>query len=959
MLDANGAHVAALDGSGRVIAANRAWTEHGRAGLGEPFVAADPEASAGVAAVLAGRQPEYTLEYPEHTSTVQRWFQLTVRAVPDFSTPARATVTQVDMTAHKRGALMQAAEWAVMEAAAAGRPLRDLLEIAVRRVEELIPGSIASMMLVDEGGQTLRFGAGPSLPPEYASGLRNIPVGPVCGSCGTAVYRRQPVIVGDIAGDPLWEYPRQKALQSGLKACWSTPVLAADGRPLASVAIYFNEPREPLPVDREWIDRAARLVSLALERDRRERALARINRLYAMLSGVDECIARRPTRQQLFDAICRVAVFQGQFRLATVMSVAEATGELELMSCSGDGREFLADIAANVYDPERDGGTMAAAVRAQKHDVCNRIADDPRLGAWRDRAAARELRSVASFPILSGRRTVGVFTLFAAEADYFQSDEIDLLLAVQNDLSFAIDASEREERRQRTDEQLREQAALLDAAYEAILVKDMTGRIVYWNKGAERAYGWTAEEAIGRLEGELLGVPAARMEEGMRQLAERGEWSGEMAHRAKTGQNIPVDVRWTLVRDAGGAAKSILAFNSDITERKKLELQFLRAQRLESLGTLAGGIAHDLNNLLAPITMGVGLLRLSEQSPTNLDIIDNIEQSAARGAQLVKQVLSFARGVEGARARVDIGRILQEVETIITSTLPKSIRIEMRCPCDLHRVLGDGTQLQQVLLNLCVNARDAMPNGGNLVIAARNVALPESASGASGKGVQIEFCDTGCGIAPEIVDRIFEPFFTTKELGKGTGLGLSTALGIVRSHGGTLSVASSPGNGSRFTVFLPALLEPKESAPAPSAANAPLSRSGRGELVLVVDDERAILGIAGRALESFGYRPLLAQSGADAIGVFAANRHHVRAIISDMMMPGMDGAALISTLRRINGPVPIIAASGLATEEQRDRAVQAGADYFLPKPYSAETLLSELRRALDAAAGHGTIPGRS
>ncbi len=510
--------------------------------------------------------------------------------------------------------------------------------------------------------------------------------------------------------------------------------------------------------------------------------------------------------------------------------------------------------------------------------------------------------------------------------------------------------------RKRVEERLAEQAALLDAAHEAILVQDLEERIIYWNKGAERAYGWTAAEALGRHPAELFGVPRENTDAARRRLFEQGEWNGEVPKRTKAGQEIVVEVRWTLVRDAAGQPKSVLAIHTDITERKKLEQQFLRAQRMESIGTLAGGIAHDLNNLLAPITMGVDLLRLDIEDPHCRMVIDNIERSARRGANLVKQVLSFARGVEGTRVPLQLRHILGEMKSIVGNTFPKNIALVSEVPRDLWPVIGDPTQLNQVLLNLCVNARDAMPDGGQLTLRAANVVVDEqyavmNRGVAAGRYVAVEVIDNGCGIPRELHDRIFEPFFTTKEVGKGTGLGLSTVLGIVRSHGGFVNVSSEPGKGSVFKLHLPAqpaAVTGGSASPFPSE----LPR-GNGELILVVDDEGSIREITRQTLEAFGYRVVTAEDGAQAIALYAQHQREVALVLTDMMMPVMDGPALIAALHRMDPRLGVIAASGLNGGGNVATAASAGVREFLPKPYSADTMLTTIRRVLTENAARG------
>ncbi len=509
--------------------------------------------------------------------------------------------------------------------------------------------------------------------------------------------------------------------------------------------------------------------------------------------------------------------------------------------------------------------------------------------------------------------------------------------------------------RERSAARTREQAALLDKAQDAILVRDLTHRITYWNKSAERLYGWKAEEARGRSVRDLLYFEPSEFDRAMSSLMDQGEWVGELTQVRKDGQPLTIEGRWTLVRNDVGEPVSILAINTDITDRKKLEAQFLRAQRMESIGTLAGGIAHDLNNLLAPITMGVDLLKRSDPRPEHQRLLATIERSAQRGADLVKQVLSFARGVEGARVELQLRHIVHELEVIVHNTFPKNVRFETKVESNLWPVLGDPTQLNQVLLNLLVNARDAMPTGGQATLSVYNTEVDAqyavmNRGVAPGSYVVLEVGDTGVGMEPPVIERIFEPFYTTKEVGKGTGLGLSTVLGIVRSHGGFVNVYSEPGRGSTFKVYLPARPEapPAAGAAPPTPAALP---AGRGETILVVDDEPTILEVTRETLQSHGYAVLTAEDGAQAIGTYAVNRTRIATVITDMMMPVMDGHALITALRRINPEVRIIAASGLAANGGLSRGAAPDVRHFLAKPYSAEAMLTLLRTVLDEPSG--------
>lgn len=366
---------------------------------------------------------------------------------------------------------------------------------------------------------------------------------------------------------------------------------------------------------------------------------------------------------------------------------------------------------------------------------------------------------------------------------------------------------------------IREQAALLDIAQDAILVTDWDGYILFWNQSASRLYGWSSDEALGRDICELL---SPKEDSGARLARDHvhryTQWTGEMAQTTRQGQRVQVHSRWTAVLEKEGLPNRIMIVNTDLTEHKQLETRFLRAQRMESIGTLASGIAHDINNVLAPVLMGAQLLKTQIQDEANRKVLDTIESSAQRGANIIRQLLTFARGVAGEYSLIQPVQIIEEMVRIARETFPKSIELQVNAPDELWMIRGDATQLHQVILNLCVNARDVMLQGGVLTISGANIELrPQDLdhykSAKPGSYVMLSVKDTGPGMVSELMEKIFDPFFTTKELGEGSGLGLSTAAGIIKSHHGFIHVKSQVGHGSEFQVFLPA------AAAAISAAN--------------------------------------------------------------------------------------------------------------------------------------------
>ena len=500
---------------------------------------------------------------------------------------------------------------------------------------------------------------------------------------------------------------------------------------------------------------------------------------------------------------------------------------------------------------------------------------------------------------------------------------------------------------------------LLNTIDDGVHGVDADGNILFENRAAA--------QLLGRVPGELLGQPAhtalhhTKADGSSYDIAEcpiDASFRDGRARRVcgdafwrKDGSALPVDYSVTPMENDGGKITGTLVVFRDITRAKKLEAQFLRAQRIESIGMLAGGIAHDLNNILGPILMSVDLFKGRMTEPNDLDLLETVETSARRGAEMVKQVLSFARGIEGQRMLIRPAQLLREFEKIAGETFPKSISVAVSSREDLPAMLGDPTQLHQVLLNLCVNARDAMPDGGRLTLTATQMHIDAQFAGMHphampGTYLVIEVADTGTGMPPEIVAQMFNPFFTTKETGHGTGIGLSTSLAIVKSHGGFILVESAPGRGSVIRVFLP----PDAAAAKPHVGESESQMPrGNGELILVIDDEAGIRSVTSRTLAEFGYRAVTAADGAEGIATYAQQSEEIAVVLTDMMMPVMDGASAIRVLKKMNPDVKIVAVTGLSAQGTEAEVAEAGVKHFLRKPYTAETMLKMLRDALLAA----------
>jgi two-component system cell cycle sensor histidine kinase/response regulator CckA len=520
------------------------------------------------------------------------------------------------------------------------------------------------------------------------------------------------------------------------------------------------------------------------------------------------------------------------------------------------------------------------------------------------------------------------------------------LSIIMHDMS-GLEAAER---------RIREQADLLNRARDAIIVTDLAGKVTFWNQGAERLSGLASDAVIGQSLGDIFG-PLSHAEIGMAEKALEGadEWRGEFRLNVNQAKLIVLEVSATLIRDDARRPTSRLYIGTDVTAKKSLEEQFLRAQRLDSIGMLASGIAHDLNNVLAPIFLAAPMLREHVTNPVDLSMIATLERSAERGAGLVRQILSFAHGVGGASEPLNVGVLVRDTASVIRQTFPKNIRLEVKVAANLWSVLGNTTQIHQVLLNLCVNARDAMPGGGKLTLRAENCLLDDIASKAikgatSGTWVVLHVEDSGTGIPPEVIERMWEPFYTTKGVGKGTGLGLSTVRGIVENHKGFIDLKSNPEWGTAFRVYLPAVSAAQQEGGA-SSRNAHLPR-GNGELILIVDDEAQIRDITAAILSRHGYRVIIARDGTEAVALFAPRSAEISMLISDLNMPNLDGAALANVARRLNPNIKVLAMSGLASGGiNTEMRPIAGA--FLIKPFKADALLNTVNSLLRGAPADG------
>lgn len=587
------------------------------------------------------------------------------------------------------------------------------------------------------------------------------------------------------------------------------------------------------------------------------------------------------------------------------------------------------------------------AVQTQKFDLIFSDYSIPSFSGAKALEIAKENTPDTPFIYISG--TIGE----DAAIEGFKNGATDYVL--KNRLSKLIPSvlralREKQERIQRkmAEIEIHRQATLINIVPDAIQELDLEGNILFWSKGSERIYGWTAEETLGRnIKDIAFKKDPSLFSTTVKSVLEKGEWFGELKQVNKANREIIVESRQALIKGEPSFLQTLLVVNTDITEKKKLEAQFLRAQRMECIGALATGIAHDLNNVLAPIMMFIQILKKRLPDERSQKLLNMLEDSSQRGADLVKQVLSFGRGLESQRIAIQISHLVSEVEKVIRETFPKNINPVISIKKDIWSVLADTTQIHQVLMNLCVNARDAMPNGGTLFISVDNLFIDENYAQISeeakiGHYVVVEVADTGEGMSTDTMTKIYEPFFTTKEIGKGTGLGLPTVISIVKGHDGFITLESKLKQGTRFKVHLPAS-EVKETL---VVEKEPYDLfAGQGEMILVVDDEISVREITKASLEASNYEVLTANDGTEAIANYLQEKEKISLVITDNIMPFMDGLTTIKALRKIDPTIKVILASGVSmTNVVNDETYNING--VLQKPYTTEKLLKLVKEVL-------------
>lgn len=696
----------------------------------------------------------------------------------------------------------------------------------------------------------------------------------------------------------------------------------------------------------------------------------RVTRLRGSLQDVTEqhkALEERLRQQRRVELLAKISG-----RLVTSETSAELLSEV-----FGDlARELNIDIYANyMVTPAGDrlhlecsgGLTAEQQVSFAELDfgvsLCGLVAQRRERMLFADLPSATEpqaagiialgVRAYAGHPLMAGGRLIGTISFGSRTRERYDDGEVRLMKAVADQVAASIERQRLVAALREREESFRE---VVENIQEVFWVFDLAQRrVVYASPAFERIWKRSCEELKAKTDtwlGAIHENDRARVRDAFEAATVSGVYDEIYRVVQPDGRLRWVHDRGFPVRGAGTTMHRLVGVAEDITERHELETRFLRAQRMEAIGTLASGVAHDLNNILAPVMMVSGLLRTRLPDVEDQRLLGMVEQVAQRGAGIVSQLLTFSRGADGEKIEHQPEHLVTEIAHLLEETFPRNIRIRRRYERDLPMILANLTQLHQVLMNLCVNARDAMAQGGELTLQLGVAEVTKEIAARHdqvkpGRYVVMSVADTGTGIPVEVRYRIFDPFFTTKEVGKGTGLGLSTALGIVRSHGGFIELESQVGAGTRFDVYLPAL--PAVIAPPEEDGNVALP-SGAGERVLVVDDEESMLVTLAAALETHGYTVLTASNGAEAFALFKERPGSVRAIITDLIMPVVDGWELARRVRQEDAVTPIILSSGLGQKIPQEELVAARVQALLSKPFEQALLLKTLARVLEPGA---------
>ena len=752
--------------------------------------------------------------------------------------------------------------------------------------------------LADEDGAALRLCAAPRLPRSFADAMNRVAIGPKSGACGTAAYRRERVVISDLATDPLYEEFRDLALAHGLRSCWSTPIRAAEGAVLGTLAVYYTRRRVPKEREIAAVEMGAHIARIAIERARMDAQLQASKELFRSLientSDIVSIVDQNGIFRYVSPSMYRVLGFHPSEILGTAFDGLDPSGLTE------SRQQFQETL-------RRPGASKQAETRVRHKD-----------GSW------RVIETVANNQ-LSNPAIAGVIVTW-------------------RDIT----------NRKRTEDELISSRAryreLIENANDVVYTHDMAWRLTSLNKAGERLTGYSRDEIVGASMEKLVAPEYHTIMHEMldRKIGGEPRTTYDLEIMTKQGIRISVEVSTRLIFQMGQPVGA-QGIGRDITERRRFETQALQSQKMEAIGRLAGGIAHDFNNLLTVIA-GYSQWMLDDvpQDSPFMESASEILLAANRAALLTNQLLAFSRNQVIQPIILDLNSVVAQLDSMLRRIIGEDIEFVALTSLDLGLVRADPGQLEQVILNLVVNARDAMPGGGKLSLQTANVEIDEESARfeldcSPGAYVMLAVSDSGGGIDESVKPHIFEPFFTTKEIGKGTGLGLSTVYGIIKQGGGFIQVDSQPGAGAVFRIYFPRVAAGVLASGIPQRR----LRVGGAEVILLVEDEPAVRRIARGMLLSLGYSVLEAPNALEAQKIVSEYEKPIQLLLTDVVMPGLGGRALATKLKAVRGDLKVLYMSGYSDDAIVQQGVLEPDTAYLQKPFNLDELAAKVRELLD------------